>query len=152
MIVTPVSFSPSIIAWCIGAPPRYFGNNEAWTLIQPSEGASKSSFGNICPNAAVMTISGCNERICCSSSDPRSFSGCIIGNPSSNAAALTGGGVNIRLRPTGRSGCVTTALISYPSSCSIRKMGAEKSGVPIKIIEVILFLLFCIHFFKLFCC
>ena len=35
MIVTPDSFSPLIIAYWIGAAPRYLGSKDACTLIQP---------------------------------------------------------------------------------------------------------------------
>ena len=31
IMVIPVLVSPFIIAWWIGAPPRYFGSNDAWT-------------------------------------------------------------------------------------------------------------------------
>ncbi len=47
IIVMPVSFFPSIMAWWIGAPPRYSGSNDAWTLMQPKRGAFKISVGNI---------------------------------------------------------------------------------------------------------
>ena len=33
--VTPVSLSPSIIALCIGAAPRYFGRRETCRFIHP---------------------------------------------------------------------------------------------------------------------
>lgn len=39
----------------------------------------------------------------------------------------------ICLRPTGRSGWVKTAMISWPASISLRNEGTANSGVPIKI-------------------
>jgi len=35
MVVIPVSVAPSMIAWLIGAAPRYLGSSEACTLMQP---------------------------------------------------------------------------------------------------------------------
>ena len=49
MIVTPLISSPARIARWIGAAPRQRGRSEAWTLMQPSRGASRIGLGRISP-------------------------------------------------------------------------------------------------------
>ena len=49
MMVTPVVLSPARIARWIGAAPRHRGSSEAWTLMQPSRGASSTACGRISP-------------------------------------------------------------------------------------------------------
>ena len=45
----PVTASPAMIARCTGAAPRQRGSSEAWTLRQPSRGASRIACGRISP-------------------------------------------------------------------------------------------------------
>ncbi len=45
-IVHPVSSSPCAMAQCMGAAPRYLGNNDACTLIDPILGNSNTEGGN----------------------------------------------------------------------------------------------------------
>ena len=64
---------------------------------------------------------------------PRGFSGCSTGSPSASATCFTGDGSSCeRLRPRGRSGCVTTPTTSKPSPSRARSGGVAKSGVPQK--------------------
>ena len=41
-----------------------------------------------------------------------------------------------RPRPAGRSGCVTTAAISWPAASKRRSDGTAKSGVPMKTMDI----------------
>ena len=136
IIVIPVSSSPSIIAWCIGAPPLYLGSNDAWTLIAPNLGALSKDSGNSWPNAAVTIKSDSKESNDSNSWESLSFSGWYTGIWCFVATLFTGGGVITFLRPTGLSGCVTTAITSC-SAINISKIFVEKSGVPIKMILLI---------------
>ena len=62
------------------------------------------------------------------------FSGCKTNIPFSRRILSTGGELSFYLLPFGLSGCVRTAITSYPSSTSIFKLGIENSGVPMNII------------------
>ena len=49
MMETPVSASPSSTAHWMGAAPRYLGSRDAWTLMEPYFGTSRSFWGRIWP-------------------------------------------------------------------------------------------------------
>ena len=49
MMETPVSASPSSTAHWMGAAPRYLGRSDAWTLMEPYFGTSRSFWGRIWP-------------------------------------------------------------------------------------------------------
>ena len=49
MVVTPVIDSPLAMAHWMGAAPRYFGSNEACTLMMPRRGISMIDCGMIWP-------------------------------------------------------------------------------------------------------
>ena len=49
MMVTPDQASPDMMARWMGAAPRQRGSSEAWTLKQPSRGASSTGFGSSRP-------------------------------------------------------------------------------------------------------
>src|ERR1035438_4836784 len=54
------------------------------------------------------------------------------GRPAVSATCFTGVGSTICLRPTGRSGRVTTSAISWPAACTACSVGTANCGVPQK--------------------
>ncbi len=75
MVVTPVSFSPSITAHWIGAAPRYLGSRDAWTLTHPRGGISSTSFVRIWPKATTTITSGFSSLRTWTNSGVRTFKG-----------------------------------------------------------------------------
>ena len=134
IIVTPVSFSPLMIAQLIGAAPLYFGKSDAWIFTQPYFGISRISLDNICPKAATTKISACSCLNLSTHSGVLIFWGCHIVSPCLSAHSFTGGNCICPLLPLGLSGCVTTAAISCPASINASRAPTEKSGVPINTI------------------
>jgi len=129
MVVTPVSASPRISAHAIGAAPRYLGRSEAWTLMDPRAGMSRTAVGRIWPKATTTATSARTPRSGSSHRGSRSRSGWSTGTPAATARSFTGGGATCRPRPAGRSGCVTTATTSWEAS-SASSVGSAKRGVP----------------------
>ena len=132
MVVIPVTVSPSIIARCMGAAPRYFGRSEPCTLIQPYSGIFKISSGSICPKAVTAISSALYFRSSSTNSGAFTRSGCKTARPCASAYSFTGENASFLPLPFGLSGCVITAS----TSCSRRRASSEataKSGVPIKI-------------------
>src|SRR5581483_1695792 len=86
--------------------------------------------------ATTTIASGCNARM--SSIDWRSFIrvGCKIDIFISSAARLIGGASIFCERPTGLSGCVTTATISCSDSRNARNVGTPISPVPMKTMRI----------------
>ena len=134
-MVIPVSLSPFLIAWWIGAPPRYFGSNEACTLIDLYFGALSNFMPTSCPYAAVTIKSGFNATI--SSYSFLIFSGWNTLILWASAHCLTGDATNSFFLPTHLSGWVTTPITSY-FSIKASKIGTLNSGVPINTILNIL--------------
>ena len=58
IVVMPVSASPLMMAHWIGPAPRYFGNNDPCTLMQPLAEASENAGGRMRPNAVTTMKSG----------------------------------------------------------------------------------------------
>ena len=90
IVVTPVLSSPLIIAHCIGAEPRYFGNRDACILIQPYLGISRISLDTICPNATTTITSGLISFNIFTNSASLTLTGWYTVIPCFNAASLTG--------------------------------------------------------------
>src|SRR5687767_14681033 len=133
MMVTPVSPSPSRIAAWIGAAPLSAGSSEAWMFSVPSRGKSITDLGSMCPYATTTFTSGVSARSCARNSSPLGFSGWSTGRPSATATVFTADARTAeRERPTGLSGCVTTATTSNPSPISARSGAVANSGVPQK--------------------
>src|SRR3989338_1712214 len=80
---------------------------------------------------------------------PLNVFGCNPFNPNSCALIFTGGASTFSPRPTGLSGCVTTAAIEKPAPCNAVSAGAANSGVPKKII-LVRAVLFCILWYDIF--
>ena len=93
MIDTPVSLSPRMMAHWIGAAPRSWGSNDAWTLKGPSGGRSSSACGKIRPYATTTNRSAPKAASAACVSVLRSFSGCSTRTPSASASRLTAGAV-----------------------------------------------------------
>ena len=100
-------------------------------MIQPYFGICKISSDKICPNAATTKISA---SYCANSATASGFlilAGVKTGILCLSAHAFTGEGINLSLLPFALSGCVTTAVTSYPAAISASKGPTAKSGVPI---------------------
>src|SRR5690554_7803216 len=74
-VVTPVSFSPLIIAQLIGAAPRYWGSNEPCKLNVPILGISQIALGNI-RNATTINKSALRDSNSEIKSSSFKFIGC----------------------------------------------------------------------------
>ena len=129
--VAPVTFSPAQMERCTGAAPRHWGSREKCRLYQPIGSASSTSCFRILPYAT--TAAACAPVAASSDTKVSSLgSDSMTGRPSSRAACFTGFGTNLRPRPVGASGRVSTATTSKcsVSSASISNDGTATSGVP----------------------
>src|SRR5690349_1871257 len=78
-------------------------------------------------------MSGSSMCSVSTNSVPRGCSGCSTGSPSATAISLIGGATSVeRERPTGRSGCVTSAATSKPSPINAESEGQANVNVPQK--------------------
>ena len=119
-------------AW-IGAAPRQRGSSEACKFRHAIFGASSTAFGKICPYAITTITSGLSATISATASGARIRTGCSTGTPYCSASTLIFGAVSSSLRPTGLSGCVTSATTSISWIISNhRKHGSPISPVPMK--------------------
>ena len=133
-VVTPVSVSPLMTAQLMGAAPRYWGNSAAWTLNVPYSGIAHTTSGNM-RKATTTCRLALYERSCSTNSGSFIFSGCSTGNPCATAYCFTAEGcISVWCRPTGLSGCVTTATTLYSFSTSACSVSTANSGVPINTI------------------
>ena len=132
-VVTPVIFSPLIIAWLMGAAPRYKGKREACRLIVPIGGMAHIFSGSI---LKATTTKRSAEKSLSLPANPSSFrlEGCNTGILLAMAVSLTADSLIFNPRPEGLSGAVTTALTGNPPSIRISREGTANCGVPIKII------------------
>ncbi len=133
-VVIPVSVSPFMIAWLMGAAPRYCGSREACRLNVPRRGMAQMISGSM-RNAMTMPRSGFKALTASTNSSALSFSGCSIGSPNSRAATFTSLSCILRPRPAGLSGVVTTATTLYPSPARRRSDATANSGVPMNIMR-----------------
>ena len=101
---TPVTASPAMIARWIGAAPRQRGNNEAWTLKQPSRGASSTSATRIWPNATTTAASRFRAWKSAIASGVFIEAGVRTIRPCDSAKACTGEGCRVWPRPRGAGG------------------------------------------------
>src|SRR5690606_13909747 len=127
----PVSAWPARIACRIGAAPRQRGKSDAWMFTHPRAGQSSTHLGRSRPYATTTRRSGGrsspHSRATAASA---SELGCATGSPCASAASLTGGGVSLRPRPAGRSGCVRTSGTCAPAATIASSAGTAKAGVP----------------------
>src|SRR5258705_9512283 len=129
MIDTPVSVSPRMTAHCTGAAPRYFGNTDAWTLMQPRGTAPSTAGGRILPYATTTASAAPDSASATASSPLRADFGWITRRPSASSARFTAGACSCPPRPAGLSGCDTTSTISC-AAAHARKHGTANSGEP----------------------
>ncbi|MNY15370.1 hypothetical protein D3C86_1485790 [compost metagenome] len=130
-VVTPLSFSPLMMAWLIGAAPRYCGNREACRLMVPLAGISQTISGNIL-KATTTCKSACNPFNSSINKGSLSFSGCSTFKPFDTAYCFTALSCSFCPRPAGLSAAVTTPTTSKPACTKASKEATAKSGVPIK--------------------
>ena len=141
-VVTPVSVSPLMTAQLMGAAPRYWGNKAACTLNVPNSGIAHTTSGNILKATTTCRLA-LYERSCSTNSGSFIFSGWSTGKLCSSAYCFTCEGCStLPCRPTGLSGCVTTATTLYSFSTSARSVSTANSGVPINTILRSLFFMF----------
>ena len=87
-VVTPVSFSPLMIAQLRGAAPRYCGSNDPCKLIVPIGGMFQTTSGNIL-KATTICRSAFNDLNSFRKSLAFNFSGCKVYKPFSTAYFFT---------------------------------------------------------------
>ena len=137
IIDMPVRSSPAKMAAGIGEAPRQRGSRDGWTFSTPRAGISKTFFRRISPYATTIITSGESRVRLSRKSGSRRVAGWSTGKPIACAAIFTGDALGARLRrPDGRSGCVITATILWPSFASLSSEGIAKAGVPRKTIDI----------------
>src|SRR5690606_4208508 len=124
--------------WLMGAAPRYWGRRDACRLTVPCGGMFHTTSGSM-RKATTTCSSACNALSWARNSASRSFSGCNTGNPWATAYCFTADWCNLRPRPAGLSGAVTTATISLPAPSRAASEATANSGVPMKMMRMLYF-------------
>ena len=130
-VLAPVVVSPFRTAQWIGAAPRYWGRSDPCRLTVPKRGRFHTTSGNM-RNATTTPRSASHSSSSAWNSGDFSFSGWARGRLCARATCFTSEARNVRPRPAGRSGAVTTptTLCWDWSNCS--RHVAANWGVPRK--------------------